>query len=148
MQVSDMMTRSVTTLPPSATLKEAARIMRDSHIGFIPVQEADGRLVGAVTDRDICCRGVADGQPSISSEIRSVMSEGCVCCHADEDGADVARRMAENQVRRLPVLDREGRLVGVVSLGDLAHRAEAEHQVGRAMSGISAPSGGPRFVEP
>ena len=76
------------------------------------------------------------------------MSENCVCCYADEDADDVARLMAENQVRRLPVLERQGRLVGVVSLGDLAHRAEAQDQVGRAMGGISVPSGGPRFVGP
>ena len=71
MQVHDMMTRDVAVLPPSATLQEAARIMRDAHIGFIPVQE-DSKILGAVTDRDICCRGVADGQPSGRSPQRHV----------------------------------------------------------------------------
>lgn len=145
MRIGEIMISTLATLPPSATLHQAARKMREADIGFIPVVE-DGRVVGTVTDRDICVRAVAEDQAPASGEVRSVMSAHCVCCSEDQDSEAAARLMAENRVRRLPVLDRAENLVGVLSLGDLAHRAQAEGDVGQAMGSIAEPSGGPGYL--
>lgn len=145
MHISEVMTKNVVVLPPSATLQEAARRMREADTGFIPVEE-NGRLIGTVTDRDICVRGVADDRPASSTEIRSVLSETVVCCYDDEDHEAAANAMAEHKVRRLPVIDRQEKIVGVVSLGDLAVRAHAEKEVGEAMEKVAEPGDGAREV--
>lgn len=145
MRISEIMTRDVVALPPSATLQEAARHMREADTGFIPVQE-DGKIIGTVTDRDICVRAVAEDRSASSTVLRSVLSESSVCCFDDQDEKDAARTMAEHKVRRLAVLDRQDNLVGVVSIGDLANKAGAEREVAEAMGEIAEPTERPRHV--
>lgn len=145
MRISEIMTRDIVALSPSATLQEAARRMREADTGFIPVQE-DGKIIGTVTDRDICVRAVAEDRSASSTNLGEVLSKTTVCCYDDEDEDEVARTMAEHKVRRLPVLDRQNNLVGAVSIGDLASRAHAEQEVGEAMEEITKSSERSRSV--
>jgi CBS domain-containing protein len=119
MLIKDCMTKDVELIAPSATILEAARSMRDGDFGLLPVGEND-RLIGMITDRDITIRAVAEGMDPAGTQVRDCMSSKVLYCFEDQDTDDVARNMGANQVRRLPVLNREKRLVGIVSLGDLA----------------------------
>lgn len=138
MKVSDVMTRDVEIASPDDTIRTAARTMADIDAGVLPVGEND-RLVGMVTDRDITVRAVAEGRPADECRVRDVMTEAIRYCFADEETKDVSRKMGEWQVRRLPVLDRDKRLVGIVSLGDLAAEA-GEPASGEALKSISQPA--------
>lgn len=138
MKVSDIMTHDVHLLSPDQTIREAAGIMADIDAGALPVGEND-RLVGMLTDRDIVVRAVARGK-SADTRVAEVMSKEMLYCF-DTDGIDeVARNMAKAQVRRLPVVNRAKRLVGIVSLGDLA-RNDDPTTIGRAVSKVSTPGG-------
>jgi CBS domain-containing protein len=103
----------------------------------MPVTEGD-RLVGMITDRDIAVRGVAKGHGP-ETPVRELMTRGVVCAREDDDVSEIARKMSEEQIRRLPVTDDQGRLCGIVSLGDLAR--ETEKDAGKALEGVSAPGG-------
>ncbi len=138
MKISEVMTRSVETVSPVQTAKEAASFMLRAEAGSIPVCEND-RVIGMITDRDIAVRGVAEGLGP-DARVRDLMSEGIICAHEDDDLDEVARRMSNEQVRRLPVLDSNERLVGIVSLGDLSRETEGE-TAHRALEGVSAPGG-------
>jgi CBS domain-containing protein len=131
------MTSEVRIASPDQTIREAAKIMADIDAGVLPVGEND-RLVGIITDRDIAIRGVAEGKGP-DAKVREIMSKEVKYCFEDEDIDDVLENMGDLQVRRLPVLSREKRLVGIVSLGDLAGN-EAE-EAGEALSSISRPGG-------
>ena len=121
MKVSDIMSRQIAVIPPDTSLQEAARIMRDLDVGFLPVAQ-EGKLVGVITDRDIACRAVATGvQPATA--IGHAMTKGVMHCREDQDIAEAARLMATKQIRRLPVLNRAGHLAGILSVSDLALRA-------------------------
>jgi CBS domain-containing protein len=134
MLVRDIMTRDVQLLAPHDTLLAAARRMRDDDIGSLPVAEGD-RLVGYVTDRDLVVRGLAEGF-SADTHIHDVMTDKVLYCFEDEEVEEVAVNMADNQVRRLPVLSREKRLVGIVALGDLATKGE-DASAEDALEGVS-----------
>jgi CBS domain-containing protein len=138
MKVSEVMTREILVANPEQTVQQAARMMADIDAGVLPVGEND-RLVGMITDRDIAIRCVAQGNGP-DAKIRDVMSHDVKYCFIDQDLDEVTRNMAEIQVRRLPVLDRDKRLVGIVSLGDIATVGEAM-EAGEALSGISMPGG-------
>jgi CBS domain-containing protein len=140
MNVSDVMTRQVTWVGPDATVGEIARRMRAEDIGSVPVAHND-RLIGMVTDRDIVIRGVADDGDVARTTARKVMSETILYCYADESVAAVLKNMGENQIRRLPVVDRDKRLVGIVSLGDLSRAADTK--AGGALKKISKPTDEP-----
>lgn len=118
MQIKDIMTTDVKTLSPDQSIREAASLMADIDSGALLINEGD-RLVGMVTDRDIAIRAVAKGL-DCDTPIREVMSNTIRYCFDDESAQDVAQNMAENEMRRMPVLNREKRLVGVVSLGNIA----------------------------
>ena len=118
MRISEIMTRNVQTTTPERSLRDAATLMADIDSGALLVNEGD-RLVGMVTDRDIAIRGVAAGLAA-DTPVRQVMSSDVRYCFDDEDVEHVAQNMAQIQLRRLPVLNREKRLVGVVSLGNIA----------------------------
>lgn len=137
MRVSECMTRDVTIANPQETICDAAKMMADCDSGVLPVGEND-RLIGVITDRDIAVRGVAEGKPP-STKIRDVMSAEIRYCYEDEDVAAVLRNMGKLQVRRLPVLSRDKRLVGIVSLSDLANGAASP--AGEALSDIARPGG-------
>ena len=118
MQIKDIMTTDVKTLTPNQSIREAAALMADIDSGALLVNEQD-RLIGMITDRDIAIRAVAKGL-DCDTPIREVMSKTIRYCFDDESAQDVAQNMAENEMRRMPVLNREKRLVGVVSLGNIA----------------------------
>jgi CBS domain-containing protein len=118
MQIKDIMTTDVKTLTPEQSIREAAALMADIDSGALLVNEQD-RLIGMITDRDIAIRAVAKGL-DCDTPIREVMSNTIRYCFDDESVQDVAQNMAENEMRRMPVLNREKRLVGVVSLGNIA----------------------------
>lgn len=118
MKVSEIMTRQTHLARPDETLREVARTMSEQDIGALPVGETD-RLVGMITDRDIAIRAVAEGK-NPDTKVRDIMTEQVRYCFEDEDLEQVAETMADLQMRRLPVVDREKRLVGIISLGDIA----------------------------
>lgn len=138
MQVSECMTQEVRVANPAETLQQAARSMADLDTGFLPVGEND-KLVGVITDRDIAIRGVGCGCAP-DTRICDVMSEEVQYCYADEDVDDILDTMADEQVRRLPVVNRDKRLVGVVSIGDLAANTREAARTGKALGAIAPPS--------
>jgi CBS domain-containing protein len=137
MHVSEIMTSDVRIASPEMTIQEAARTMADIDAGFLPVGDND-RLVGTITDRDIAIRAVAEGKGP-DTKVRDVMTRDVKYCFEDDDVSGIAQNMAEIQVRRLPVVNRDKRLVGVVSLGDLAIDEDANGDAELALSGISEP---------
>jgi CBS domain-containing protein len=138
MKVQDRMTRYVLVAGPDNTIQEAARGMAELDSGILPVGEGD-RLVGVVTDRDIALRGVALGK-GVDTLVSEVMTPEVKYCFEDEELDHIASNMGEQQIRRLPVLDRQKRLVGIISLGDLA-LGEGPLQAGGALADVSRPGG-------
>ena len=132
------MTNDVLLVDPDRTIREAAQMMADHDIGALPVGQND-RLVGMITDRDIAVRAVADGRGP-DTKISEVMSREVMYCFDDDDLDDVASNMGRIQVRRLPVVNRDKRLVGIVSVSDVAAHEDAQ-QTGKAVAGISTPGG-------
>ena len=124
MQVREIMTSDVRLTSPEDSIRDVAKIMRDDDIGSLPVASGD-RLVGYVTDRDIVIRGLADGRGP-DTKVQEVMTDKILYCFDDDDIDEVAANMAENQVRRLPVLTREKRLCGIVALADIATMGDEE----------------------
>ena len=136
MRVSDAMTREVRVASPGQTIREVAKVMAEIDAGSMPVGDND-RLVGMITDRDIAIRAVAQGKGP-DTPVREVMSTDQVLyCYEDEELAHVAQNMGQQQVRRLPVVNREKRLVGIVSLGDVA-QSEAR-SANKAVKGVTKP---------
>jgi len=135
-KVSEVMTRDVQLVSPEQTIREAANAMADADIGSLPVGEND-RLVGMITDRDIAIRAVAEGRGPTTA-VREVMTERVQYCFEDESVADVARNMADLGVRRLPVLSREKRLVGIVALSNMAQGADNRSK-NVLLEGVAAP---------
>src|SRR5512141_2612188 len=117
-QLKDLMSRDVKLISPDMTIGEAAKQMRDGDFGMMPVGEND-RMIGTISDRDIAIRAVAEGKDA-STKVGDVMSEGIVWAYEDESVEQAAEIMSERQVRRLPIVNRDKRLVGIVALGDLA----------------------------
>jgi CBS domain-containing protein len=137
-RVKDVMSRDVKVISPEATLREAAQCMRDGDFGMLPVGEHD-RMVGSISDRDIAVRAVAEGRDS-SSKVRDVMSQGICWVYDDEPVERAAEVMGKHQVRRLPVVNREKRLVGIVALGDIATDPAEQKPAAEALSAISEPA--------
>lgn len=138
MKISECMSRDVRVCAPDHTLQSAAQMMAEIDAGFLPVSEND-RLIGIITDRDIAVRGVAKGRLPESS-IREVMSSEVCYCFEDDDTDEVVENMSDIQVRRLPVVDRDKRLVGVIALSDIARGGE-QAATGEALSDIARPGG-------
>lgn len=143
MQIAQVMTRHVQLVNPATKLKDAATMMRENDIGFLPVGDND-RLIGTLTDRDIVCRSVAMGPDPNVATVRDAMSEDILYCYEDEDTNEAANLMAEHQVRRMPVLNREKRLVGILSLGDLAVETPDSDIIGQTVEDVSKDTGKPR----
>jgi CBS domain-containing protein len=143
MQIRDVMTPHVEVIHPDATLREAAAKMKSLDVGPIPVCDGE-RLQGMLTDRDITVRATAEGRDPNSTRVRDVMSPEVIYCFEDQDVQDAARMMEDRQIRRLVVLDRDKRLAGIVSLGDLAVQTEDEElggeELSETLSGVSMPS--------
>jgi CBS domain-containing protein len=120
MRVDELMTQMPATCSRDSSCAEAARIMWDCDCGSVPVVDQDGRAVGIVTDRDICMAALFHGSPLSTIAIAEVMSGDLCTCHGDDDVREAERLMKQRQVRRLPVIDGGGSLVGILSLGDVA----------------------------
>lgn len=136
MKVKDAMHKGVEWVAPEIPVADVAKKMRDLDIGAIPVGEND-RLIGMVTDRDIACRGVANGGDCARLTARDVMSKGILYCNDAEDLEDALRIMEQKKVRRLPVINDNKRMVGMLSLGDIAHAASHELS-GEVAAAVSA----------
>jgi CBS domain-containing protein len=138
MKISEIMTRDVETIRPDQTAQDAARFMLKADAGSIPVTEGD-RLIGMITDRDIAVRGVAKGYGP-DTPIRELMTDDIICAQIGDDIEEVATKMSQAQVRRLPVIDENERLCGIVSLGDLSRESD-EQVAAQALEGVSQPGG-------
>ncbi|MFZ5669020.1 MAG: CBS domain-containing protein [Pseudomonadota bacterium] len=138
MRVSDCMTRDVQIANPQETIRQAATAMAECDAGILPVGEND-RLVGMITDRDIAIRAIARGKGP-DARVRDVMSREVKYCFEDDDIDEVMKNMADLQVRRLPVLNQDKRLVGIISLSDMASNAEAK-EAGETLGAIARPGG-------
>ena len=136
MKVKDAMHKGAEWVTPQTALADVARKMRDLDIGAMPVGEND-RLIGMVTDRDITCRGLANGGDCTKLTARDVMSKGIVYCNDSEDLEDALRIMEQKQLRRLPVINDKKRMVGMLSLGDIAQAASHELS-GEVTAAVSA----------
>jgi CBS domain-containing protein len=136
MKVSEVMTRNVETVRPDQPVQEAASFMLSADAGSIPVTEG-GRLIGMITDRDIAVRGVAKGYGP-ETPVRELMTNDVICARSDDDIEEIASKMSQAQVRRLPVIDEQERLCGIVSLGDLAREAD-DDCAEQALEGVSQP---------
>jgi len=139
MQIRNVMTRNPQLINPDDTIQHAARLMAarlmaECDCGILPVSEGD-HLVGMISDRDIAIRGIGNGKGP-HSKVRDAMTREVKYCFEDEDAGHVAENMADLQVRRLPVLNRDKRLVGIISLSDLARK---EPDMGKALAGIAQP---------
>jgi CBS domain-containing protein len=135
MKIKDVMTHDVSFVAPDAPIVEIAQRMRDEDIGAIPVTEND-RIIGMVTDRDIVVRGIASGSMETATA-RSVMSPRVLYCYEDQSVNEILENMGEQQVRRMPVVNRDKRLVGVVSIGDLSQASQ--RKAGESLKEISQP---------
>jgi CBS domain-containing protein len=138
MKVCDAMSRDVQVASPKQSIRDAAKMMAKIDAGVLPVGEND-RLIGVITDRDIAIRAVAEGKAP-TTKVGDVMSHEVLYCFDDQDLEDIAQNMAEMKVRRMPVVNRDKRLVGIISLADLARR-EDSRTTGQTVSEISVPGG-------
>ena len=138
MKVSEVMTRDVQTVSPHQPVREAASFMLSADAGSIPVTDGE-RLIGMITDRDIAVRGVAKGYGP-DTPVRELMTDDLVIAREDDDTYDIAARMSSAQVRRLPVVDDQQRLCGIVSLGDLTQKC-SDSSAERALEGVTEPGG-------
>ncbi|MEQ9609246.1 MAG: CBS domain-containing protein [Kiloniellaceae bacterium] len=138
MQIKDVMTRQVDLVEPDLPIAEAARLMKQQDIGALPIGQGD-KLVGMITDRDIVVRAVAENRDPGATPVRDAMSDRLFYCFDDQETGEVAANMGEQQIRRLPVMNRDKRLVGIVSLGDLS-TSGAEKAAAVALGEISAPA--------
>ena len=142
-KVQDVMTSRPRAVSPDTPISEAAQLMETEDVGALPVLEGE-QLAGMVTDRDIVVRAVAKGKDPRGMPVREVSSRDIVSVRADEDLSEALRLMASHQVRRLPVVDDDNRLIGVVSQADVAMEAKEKH-VGEMVEEISKPAEGPRL---
>ncbi len=134
MKINELMSRDVEIVDPDMSVTDAACKMRDLDTGFLPVGEND-RLVGMITDRDIAVRAVAEGKDPKTCHVRDAMTKDVIYCFEDQDCDEAAELMAEHQVRRLPILNRDKRLIGILSLGDIALKDTGTSAT--AMRGVS-----------
>jgi CBS domain-containing protein len=137
-QLKDLMSRDVKVINPDMSIGEAAKKMRDGDFGMMPVGEND-RMIGTISDRDIAIRAVAEGKEG-GTKVRDVMSKGIIWAYEDDSVEQVATIMSKHQVRRLPVVNRDKRLVGIVALGDFAVESSEIQPAAKALSEISKPS--------
>jgi CBS domain-containing protein len=138
MQLKDVMSRDVKTIAPDDTIMDAARCMRDGDFGMMPVA-TDDRMIGAISDRDIAIKAVADGLDPKTS-VRDVMTDGIFWAYEDDSVERGAQLMSQHQVRRLPIVNRDKRLVGIVALGDIAVDDTENDAAAEALTEISKPA--------
>jgi CBS domain-containing protein len=143
MLIQEIMTRDVAVVAPKATIQQAAKQMKDLDVGSLPVCEGD-RLEGMLTDRDITVVATAEGMDPSHTPVSEIMTPDVVYCYEDQPIEEAAVLMGDKKVRRLAVLNRNKRLVGIVSIGDLAEKSEDELLIGEVLEKVSAPAGSGR----
>lgn len=139
MKIRDVMSRNLQNISPQATLAHAAKMMRALNVGALPVCDND-KPIGILTDRDITVRAVAGGKDPSRACACEVMTDNVIHCYEDEDVSEAARIMEAKQIRRLLVFDRNDRVVGIVSLGDIATRVHSDQLSGQVLERVSEPS--------
>jgi CBS domain-containing protein len=139
MKLKDILTRNPHVIGPDAMICEAAKMMKEYDVGMLPVCD-NRRLVGVLTDRDLAIRALATGTDPLSTKVKDVMTPNVCWCFDDQDLEDAAKIMEEKQIRRLPIVNREKRLVGIISLGDFALRADNEHLTEEVLECVSEPN--------
>jgi CBS domain-containing protein len=143
MQIKDVMTREVECIEPNQSVKEAAVRMKETDVGPLPICE-DGRVVGILTDRDIVVRSTAQGTHPNEMKVRNVMSSNIICVRDDEDLSTAEQLMEQNQIRRLPVVDRHQKLAGIIGIADIANRAGDLDRTAKVVKEVAQAKGGPR----
>ena len=143
MKAQDIMTRNPTCVTPDTTLADAARLMKDENVGIVPVVESNDmrRLVGVITDRDIAIRAVAEGRDGVSTSVGHIMSPNVRTTTVDESVDGVMKLMGREQVRRIPVVDDRGVLVGIISQADIVLDAKDDKRAEKTVEQISRPTG-------
>ena len=139
MQIQDVMTKQVEAISPDSSLQVAAQMMRDLDVGAVPVCE-DKKLIGIVTDRDITIRCSAQGLDPRDCSVSDAMTRDMTCCHPEDDVKAAADLMENKQIRRLPIVDAQMRLIGIVSLGDIATRQHDRRLAGEILEEVSQPN--------
>ena len=142
MKINDIMTANPSCVTPDATIREAAQVMKRESIGIVPVVQGKGdqTLIGVVTDRDIAIRCVAEGKDG-SCRVREAMSENLATCTPNDDVNDAMQTMSREKVRRIPIVDERGSLVGIVSQADLLRRGRDDSRAAQTVERISEPGG-------
>jgi len=138
LRVKDIMTKKLATVEQGTSLSQAARLMKTEDVGSLPVVE-NKQMVGIITDRDIVIRAIADADGMLTQTVGDVMSSDLTFCRPEDRAVDVLRQMGDRRVRRMPVVDRSGVLLGIVSLGDLALEVEKADRLAEALTDISKP---------
>jgi CBS domain-containing protein len=138
MKLKEIMTKEVETIAPDMPIQEAADRMRSLDVGVLPVSQGH-RLIGMLTDRDLTVRAVAEGKDPKTTTVREAMTAELAYCFEDQEAEEARRIMEEKQIRRLPVVNRDKLLVGIVSLGDLALKTD-EKRAGETLEKVSEPS--------
>jgi CBS domain-containing protein len=138
MKLKDIITKDPQVISPGATICEAGRIMKECDVGMLPVCDGE-RLVGAITDRDLAIRAIAEGHDPLKTKVRDVMTPGICWCFEDQSLEEVAALMEEKKIRRIAVVDRNKRLVGIASLGDFAVRSQNERLTEEILECVSEP---------
>jgi CBS domain-containing protein len=143
MKAQDIMTPQPVSVTPDTPIDEAARLMKDQNVGLLPVVEAEGskQLVGVITDRDIAMRHVAEGHSSSDCAVREAMTEHVSTCTPDTDLDEVMDVMGREQVRRIPIVDERGSLVGIVAQADIVLEGNDEKKAEKTIEQISEPFG-------
>jgi CBS domain-containing protein len=139
LRCSEIMTKNVTTCTPDTVIRDVADLMEGERVGSIPVLD-NGRLIGLITDRDIVCRVIAEGLDSRTTKVHQAMSDDIITCMPDDSVIDAIRKMGEHQIRRIPICDLNGRLRGIIALGDIALEAERDQDLANAIEQISQPT--------
>jgi len=139
MQIKDILTSDVETVSPDTRIHEVARKMKELDIGAVPVCSGR-RLLGMITDRDITVRDIAEGRDPRETPVSDAMTNEVIFCYQDQDVDDARQLMEQYQIRRLPVVDEQDQLVGIVSLGDIATRAHDDEEVGETLKEVSQPT--------
>lgn len=137
MKVKDCMCNNVYFLKPDNTIKDCAKLMCDNHIGCVPICDNSHNIVGVVTDRDVILRSIANDKNATTTPISEIMTCKVCCCDEDCDVAEAERLMGEYQIRRLPVIDRANKIIGIITLGDLAKNTNInDEKIGETLNNI------------
>jgi CBS domain-containing protein len=139
MKIRDILTKNPHVVRPDAMISEAAKMMKQHDIGMLPVCSGH-QLVGSITDRDLAIRAIAEGRNPLATKVSDIMTPNVFWCYDDQELEEAAQLMEEKQIRRLPIVNREKRLVGIISLGDFALRSQNDRLAEEVLECVSEPA--------